>query len=215
VSKDLLRDASTSAVVLMACLPTLLGDFLAWEPESIWLELQHQGVDLPVENRAKIMAAVALRLVPSFYWDGIVFEKTALALDGIAPNADILEEASPARLAWAVVEAAWILRRAKETAYEVGSEPRAYAGVVLARAGYIIAPEQLEFAQHALTRERFHKGELYDEIKTRWAAVDKDRLEQLTLTESPIDVQIARLAVVELHVRERRARAERDLIKVA
>ncbi len=213
MSKELLHDPGTPAVALMACLPKMLGDFLAWEPESIWLELERQGVDVPVENRAKIMAAVALRLVPSFYWDGIVFEKTAIAFDGLEPNPDILEEASPARLAWAVVEAAWILQRAKETAYEIGSEPRAYAGVILARAGFVLAPEQLDFAQPALDRERFHKTSLLDEVKERWARVSKGGLEHLVLHETPVDVQIARLAAVELHVRERRARAERDLSK--
>lgn len=212
MSKDLLRDPSASAVALMAAAKTQLGDFLAWEPESIWLELEHQGVDLPVENRAKIMAGVALRLMPTFYWDGIVFEKTALAFDGVAPNPDILEEASPARLAWAVVEAAWIIRAAKDATWEWGHEPRAYAGVVLARAGFVLAPEQLSFAQNALDRER-PSTHLFDEVKQRWAGVDKTGLEKLTLHETPVDVQIARLAAVELHVRDRRARAERDLTR--
>ena len=191
----------------------LLGDFLTWEPESIWLELEHQGVDLPEGNRAKIQAAIALHLVPSFYWDGIVFEKTAIAFDGLVPNPDILEEASPARLAWAVVEAAWIVRLAKNATWEIGSEPRAYAGVILARAGFVLAPEQLAFAQPTLNRERFHTH-LLDEVKARWAQVSKDNLTALSLQETPVDVQIARLASVELHVRERQARAERDLARV-
>lgn len=214
MSKDLLRDPSASAIALMAAAKTLLGDFLAWEPESIWLELDRQGVDLPVENRAKVMAAIALRMMPTFYWDGIVFEKTALAFDGVLPNPDILEEASPARLAWAAVEAAWIIRTAHDAAWEWGHEPRAYAGVILARAGFVLAPEQLAFAQVALDRER-PSNHLLDEVKQRWAGVDKNGLEKLTLHETPVDVQIARLAAVELHVRERRARAERDLTRTA
>lgn len=212
MSKDLLRDPSAATVALMAAAKTQLGDFLAWEPESIWLELDRQGVDLPAENRAKIMAGIALRLMPSFYWDGIVFEKTALAFDGLLPNPDILEEASPARLAWAVVEADWIIRAAKDASWEWGHEPRAYAGVVLARAGFVLAPEQLSFAQSALDRER-PSTHLLDEVKQRWAGVDKNGLEKLTLHETPVDVQIARLAAVELHVRDRRARAERDLTR--
>lgn len=212
MSKDLLRDPSAAAVALMAAAKAQLGDFLAWEPESIWLELDRQGVDLPAENRAKIMAGIALRLMPSFYWDGIVFEKTALAFDGLLPNPDILEEASPARLAWAVVEADWIIRAAKDASWEWGHEPRAYAGVVLARAGFVLAPEQLSFAQNALDRER-PSTHLLDEVKQRWAGVDKNGLEKLTLHETPVDVQIARLAAVELHVRDRRARAERDLTR--
>lgn len=212
MSKDLLRDPSASAVALMAAAKTRLGDFLTWEPESIWLELDRQGVDLPTENRAKIMAGITLRTVPAFYWDAIVFEKTALALDGVSPNPEILEEAAPAHLAWAVVEAAWIIRAAHDTVWEWGHEPRAYAGVVLARAGFVLAPEQLSFAQNALDRER-PATHLLDEVKQRWAGVDKSGLEKLTLHETPADVQIARLAAVELHVRDRRARAERDLTR--
>jgi hypothetical protein len=215
VSKDLLRDPDTSAVVLMACLPPLLGDFLAWEPESIWLECERQGVDLPEPNRAKIMAAVALHLIPSFYWDGIVFEKTAIAFDGTVPNPEIIEEASPARLAWAVVEAAWILERAKQPPREFESEPRVYAGIIMARAGYMLAPEQLAFAQDVLDRHRPVKNGVYEGVRARWARIDKNGLEKLSLDESPVDVQIARLASVELHVRERRARAERDLARIA
>jgi hypothetical protein len=214
VSKELLRDPDASAVALMKAVHSLLGDFLSWEPESIWLELQHQGVDLPEENRVKILAGVALRLMPSFFWDAVVFEKTAMAFASHPCNPDILEEASPSRLAWAVVEANWIIRAANETTWEWGHEPRAYAGVVLARAGFVLAPEQLSFAQAALERHH-HKTELLDEVKERWARVDKNALEHLVLHETPVDVQIARLAAVELHVRERRAQAERDLARAA
>jgi hypothetical protein len=214
MSKELLCDPDTSAVALMKGVHKRLGDFLAWEPESIWLELEHQGIDLPEENRVKVMAGVALRMMPSFFWDAIVFEKTAMAFAGHPCNPEILEEASPSRLAWAVVEANWIIRTANETSWEWGHEPRAYTGVVLARAGFVLAPEQLSFAQAALERHH-HKTELLDEVKTRWASVDKSGLEHLVLHETPVDVQIARLAAVELHVRERRARAERELARAA
>lgn len=214
MTKDLLRNPDTAAVVLVQAAHVLLGDYLAWEPESIWLELEHQGVVVPVENRAKLMAALTLRLIPSFYWDAIAFEKTAIAFDGVMPNADVLEEASPGRLAWAVVEAEWILQRAKDASWEFSSEPRAYAGVILHRAGFVLAPEQLAFAQPALNRARHH-DHLLEEVKDRWAHVSKDNLEALNLQETQVDVQIARLAAVELHVRQRRARAQRDLACVA
>ena len=213
-AKSLLEDAGTPAVALMRAVTALIGEFLAWEPESIWLELHRQGVDVPEENRARIMAAQTLRLVPSFYWDGIVFEKTALAFAGIMPSADILEEASPARLAWAVVEAAWIIRDGREASWEFQHEPRAYAAVVLHRAGFVQAPEQLSFAQLWLNRER-RDDHLLEDVRARWTRVSKDHLEQLTLGETPEDVQIARLAAVELHVRERRAAVERALARLA
>lgn len=193
----------------------VLGDFISWEPESLWIEIQHQGIDVPTENRAKLMASVALLLVPSFYWDGVVFEKTALALDGIPGNPEILEEATPAQLAWAVVEAAWIVKDARAATWAIESEPRAYAGVVLHRAGFVLAPSQLDFAQHALDRENGPAADdLLRQVKERWARVSIDYLNQLSLEESAVDVQIARLAAVELHVIARRARAQRDLAEV-
>lgn len=212
-AKALLRDDATAAVALLVATHACVGDFLAWEPESIWRELAHQGVMLPDANRAKLSAAIALRLVPAFYWDATVFEKTALALDGRTPNPDILEEASPARLAWAVEEAAWILRRAKDAAWEFGHEPRAYAGVILTRAGFVLAPPALAFAQPALDRARGH-DHLRDEVRTRWDALDKTALEHLALQETAVDVQLARLAAVELHVQACRARATAALARV-
>lgn len=213
-AKSLLEDAGTPAVALVRAATATIGEFLVWEPESIWLELHRQGVDLPEENRARIMAAQTLRLVPSFYWDALVFEKTALAFAGVMPAPDILEEASPARLAWAVVEAAWIIRDFREASWEFQHEPRAYTGVVLNRAGFVLAPEQLAFAQTWLNRERRH-DHLLEDVRARWARVSKDHLEQLTLGETPEDVQIARLAAVELHVRERRGAVERALARLA
>lgn len=210
---ELLRTPGTSAVALLQAAGKQLGDFLAWEPESIWLELEHQGIDVPECSRARLMATVALRLVPAFYWDAIVFEKTAVAFDGCSPHPDILEEATPAQLAWATEEAAQILRRLNEPAWEFQHEPRAYAGVILARAGFALAPEPLSFAQIELDRH-VRDATLRNEVAERWARVSKDHLEQLSLGETRVDVQIARLAAVELHVRERRRAAEQELSRL-
>lgn len=213
-AKRLLSDPKTSAIAIADALKRVLGDYLAWEPESIWLELSRAGIELPDDNRAKAMAALTLRLVPSFYWDALVFSKTAIAFDGMLANADVLDEASPAMMAWAVDEAGWLLRRANEATWEFGHEPRAYAGIILARAGFVLAPEPLAFAQKALDHIR-HEDDLRDEVAARWARTNRHALADLALTESRIDVQIARLAAVELHVRDRRAAAERELAELA
>jgi hypothetical protein len=210
---ELIKAPETSAVALYQAVHKLLGDFLAWEPESIWLELEHQGIEVPDPNRAKLMAALTLRLIPGFYWDAIVFEKTAVALAGHFPHPDILEEATPAQLAWAVEEAAWVLRLMNDAAVEFQHEPRAYAGVVLARAGFVLAPSQLEFAQLALHNQT-HDGKLRDDVAERWSRASKDHLEQLSLGEDRIDVQIARLAAVELYVRDKRKAAELELTRL-
>ena len=107
-AKRLLQAPETAAVALLPACKRLLGDMLTWEAESIWLELERRGLDVPVNNRVKLQAALTLHFVPSFYWDGIVFGNTAIAFDNEVPNPEALEEASAAQLAWAVKEAAWV-----------------------------------------------------------------------------------------------------------
>jgi hypothetical protein len=208
--KKALLDASSSASVLMRAARRALGDFISWEPESIWLTLDRDGVDVPEVNRAKLMAAVALRLVPAFYWDGVIFEKTAIAMDDRTPNPDTLEEASPAQLAWAVVDSARVLSDADEAAWEFDSEPIAYAGAILYRAGFVLAPEQLSFAQEKLDRERRH-DHLIEDVRDAWARLDKSKLAEIEFEETPLEVQLARLAAVELHVRDKRAATQAAL----
>jgi len=209
-ARDLLRSRDTSAVALDRAAEIVLGNHLAWEPESIWVELARQDVDVPAEARDRLMAALALRLVPAFYWDAIVFANTCTAFSGRPAHVEILEEASPAAMAWAMTEADWIRERRDEQRLAVEHEPTAYVAVVLDRAGYVLAPSQLSFAQDALDRRRPTSG-LLEATRRRWAELDKGSLENLALQETAVDVQIARLAVVELHVRRRRAAAEAEL----
>lgn len=212
-AKDMLASRTASAVALCRAADMALGDHLDWEPESTWVDLDRQGVIVPVEARDRLMAAIALRLVPAFYWDAIVTANTAVAFDGRPAHVEILEEASPAALAWAMVEAAWIRRRHDLEALRPEHEPIAYVAVVLDRAGLVLAPDQLSFAQDALDARRPRSG-LLDDVRQRWSGVDRARLADLALQETPVDVQIARLAAVELHVRARRSAAEAELARL-
>ncbi len=212
-TKDILASRTTSAVALCRAADMALGDHLSWEPESIWVDLDRQGVTVPVEARDRLMAAIALRLVPAFYWDAMVTANTAVAFDGRPAHVEIVEEASPGALAWAIVEAAWIRRRYDLEALQPEHEPIAYVAVILDRAGFVLAPEQLSFAQDALDARRSKSG-LLDDVRQRWSGIDKGRLVDLALQETPVDVQIARLAAVELHVRSRRASAESELARL-
>ncbi len=211
-ARRLLSIESTSAVALLAAAEVFLGgEFLLWEPETVWLELQHRGVSILPVGRAKLEAVRALLLVPSFYWDAIVFEKTALAFDGHVPNPDALEEATVAQLAWAVKEAAWVATHVGEAAKAFEHEPAAYSAVVMHRDGFILAPEQLAFAQDLLDNVNETDNALKTEVREKWAALDKSTMDVHAFDESFAGVQLARLAAVELHVREREDRAAADL----
>lgn len=208
-SKVVLDEDAPAVAVLTALFKVLPGSFLEWEPESIWIELERQGIDVPLPNRARAAAAITILWVPSFYWDAVTFEKTALAFDGRPPHPDILEEATPAQLAWAVVEAAWIRKLWGHHAVEFRHEPGVYAATVLHRDGYARAPEQLSFAQALLDRMNPDGEALATEVRRRWD--DGADAKDSSFDESPVGVQLARLAAVRLHVEERRAAAERML----
>lgn len=212
-AKDLLASRTTSAVALCRAAEIVIGDHMAWEPETLWIELEHQGVIVPSETRDRLMAAITLRLVPAFYWDAVVLANTAVAFDGRPVHVEILEEAPPSALAWAMVEAAWIRRRHGLETLQPEHEPIAYVSVVLDRAGFVLAPEQLSFAQNALDARRPRSGLLHD-VRQRWSGINKGRLADLPLEETPVDVQIARLAAVELHVRSRTTAAEAELARL-
>lgn len=212
-AKELLGSRETSAVALCRAAETVLGDYLEWEPESLWIELSRQDVDMPAEARDRLMAATTLRLVPAFYWDAIVLANTAAAFDGRPAHVEILEEASLGSLAWAMTEAGWIRRRYDLQELVPEHEPIAYVAVILDRAGLVLAPSQLSFAQDALDA-RLPRSGLLEDARRRWTGIDKDGLDKLVLGETAIDIQVARLAAIEMHVRSRRAAAEAELVRL-
>ena len=57
-AKKALRQEESCASVCVAAVNLLHRQhWLLWEPETLWLELDREGVDVPVGNRGQIMAA--------------------------------------------------------------------------------------------------------------------------------------------------------------
>ena len=203
-------DAATASAVFRAATLLVGRQLLTWEPESIWLELLDQGVDLSEVNRDKLMAVSTLIQIPSFYWEVNAFENTALAFNSINVLPESLQEASPAQLSWAVYEAE-LLMRAEGHDPEFDYEPARYAAVSMHRAGYIVAPELLVFAQQELDKlTRGQKDTAQDVIK-RWDAMDKTKLDTEKFEESSVGVQLSLLAVSHLYVNERAERYASEL----
>jgi len=196
------------ATTLLFAMKQLLGDYcIIWEPESLWLELEDHGIDMPRINRDKFLAASSLVQSPAFYWDGNVFEKTTMAFNNILSDPEILQEASPAELSWAVFEA----KKLRELDMDFDYEPMGYAAVCMHRAGLQVAPEELAFAQAELERMNLTGKEMIEEIRSKWGALDKADLAVVDLSEDPIDVQVAQLVVVELYMQDRRKRYKKEL----
>ena len=209
-AKRILEDEEATATGVSRSAEMLLGHQIRnWEPESIWLELEDKGVDVPQLNRDKLLAVNSLLIAPAFYWDANIFEKTALAFNNEPVIPELLQEASPGQLSWAVYEAELLMyREGLDPHFDY--EPTNYAAVVLHRDGFILAPELLVFAQEELDKlTRGHK-DLQDKVKQRWEKVDKAKLDTLELEEEPVDVQLGLLSSVWLYVHERAERYRQD-----
>jgi len=213
---QLLADAGASASGCLQAFELLCGEgFRAWEPETLWLTLDRLGVDLPVVNRDKILAGITLGIVPAFWWEVHAFENTVLAFNGLVSLPEALQEATPAQMAWGVFEAEMIYRDLGDEEPEFDREPVLYAATVLHRAGYVRAPDLLHFAQREL--DRFNKngsGLTVAEVDAAWKTLKRQALEERSLGETALDVQLGRLASVELHVEEMLKRYRADLAKL-
>lgn len=201
-AKDRLQSASTCAYVLGKTLDVILPEFELMEPESIWISLDKMGVNLPVVNQAKIHAYIALKIMPAFYWDALVFEKTAIAFSNEIPTPDHVEEATPEQLACAVIEAGKIVT----TVHEFDTEPKRYTAVVLHRNGFVLAPEVLSFSQNyldILNKNSPLKSKVSESWKTFKISLDSKVQD---LKENEVDVQLYRLASVQLHVEDMQRR---------
>jgi lambda repressor-like predicted transcriptional regulator len=198
-TKSLLESDTTHTKVLFDVVKRELGDFIAWEPESIWTELKAKGYSLSDLNKSKILAAITLKLMPAFYWDAHVFELTALALNDVEPNPEIYNEAYPEHLAWAVIEAG-LLTDTREFMHE----PIGYTATVLHRAGFVVAPEELSFCQSVLDSLN-NDSALKKEVMDAWRVLPRKDIHNHPFDETPVGVQLARLASVAAHVESRRA----------
>ena len=219
VAAELLRDPNSSATGCFQAMSLLCGpEARAWEPETLWLTLDRQGVDLPVVNRDKVMAAVTLTMVPAFWWDVQAYENTALAFNNVVSNPHVMQEATPAQLAWGVYEAELIFSQQSDLKGEpeFDREPVVYTATVLHRAGYIKAPDLLSFAQRALDRlTKSGSSVTKDEVTHAWQDIKKQKLADRQWGSSALEVQLIRLASVELHIQERLSRYKADLQKLA
>lgn len=208
-AKTLLRAETTSAIALQLAARKLLGSgYTSWEPETIWIELEHQGVELPPVNRDKLQAVITLDLVPSFYWDAVVFEKTALAFNDLRADPEVLDEATPEQLAWAVEEAEHVRSAYGEGPFEFDHEPKVYAATVLHRRGMVLAPPQLKFCQATLDVLVREPG-----LKGRVEAADVHGPDH-PFPETSEGVQLAHLAAIRAYVQERQTRTAQDLAQL-
>jgi len=201
-AKALVQDEQTTASACYYALDLLLGPtWQAWEPESIWLELDDDGLDIPVINREKIMAVRSLFTTGRFWFDAQAFEKTAISFNNEYNTHVGVEDAPVAFINWAVFEADLLHKEVEKMTLEFDREPTNYTAIQLHREGYLITPEMLSWAEPYLTKLNCcGNDELNKKIRQLWASVPTDEdLTGVRFTETVIGVQLARQAVVRVH----------------
>ncbi len=213
--KSLLSDENTCASAVLYAAEKLLGPgVFLWEPQTIWLELKHQGIDLPVSNREKLMAARNLVTTGRFWYDASVFEKTCTAFNDEESQFEGVEDVPVMCLDWAVWEAHEIAKHYSilETA-EFDRECTSYCSIQLYRENFVIAPEQLTWVQDSLDRHYPKEvTKLQKIVKDGWAAAPRssEKLRNAAFPETPEGVQVAHLAAVQHYFNLRKEQYIKD-----
>lgn len=198
-------DSRCAAVLYAATRSAYSLDVLSWEPETLWLTMEKDGIDLSVANRDKLLAAIALIVNPQFYWDHIVFENTVHAFSGNISNPDVIQECHPAEMAWTVYEADTIRGMDPEGKgdLEFDEDVQQYIAVCLKRSGYICAPPELKFAEDNLASMQPDESKfLRKEVLDAWAKLDKGALRRTEFAENPLGVNLSRLAGTYVYVED-------------
>ncbi len=199
---------ASACVRAMRCL--LQQDWLLWEPETLWLEIDRMGVDVPVGNRAQIMAARNLYTTGRAWYDAHAFAAMAICFNNEEPLNFGIEEAPVHYMNWAVFEAEQIYRELESATGlpDFDREPSAYVAVQMYREGLVLAPEHLMFADDELVAYFKRNDEAMarrEKVKKGWA--DRPKSEELLRSpfpETAAGVQLARLAAIQSYFIRRR-----------
>jgi hypothetical protein len=207
-----LRDPEVAPSVAWKAVKKLLGVTCeAWEFDTIRIELGRRNVDTTDSLMAKLFGAMTIATSNAWTYDHDVFFAFAVACSGVSADAEALHHPTPEELCWAVSEIHAIrgIKPSDDEGFDPDTIDPAIA-VVLHDDGYVVAPDELEFAQDALDKLNKHGAnfDLKSEVLEAWKTVGKIPLaglhKQLSqLDEEPAEVQIHRLGDCKLYVAER------------
>jgi hypothetical protein len=202
-SAKLLNDSSTSASLLVLAATNLLGpSCITFDPDSLWSLLNdHHNIDLSHENRNKLLSAMLLLDLPIFLWDVDAFANTISAFADEIPDTTTTRPVSPFDLAWGVTEAFFLLDHSGMSDASLDREPCVYTAACLHDEGMIVPPNLLGFATESL--EVLNRGGLEissEEVRDTWDELDKSKLGARTFSETVLDTQLAKLAIVREHM---------------
>jgi hypothetical protein len=172
-------------------------DWVFWEPETCWSEIERVFHVTPSELVAnKLNALKAYLRNDLFYTDATVFENIVLATNDLFIDPAVLQVASPEEMVYAIK----VLRPTREGPLPAfGKEIIAYVQVACKSVGLLRYPEELKFAQPTYQAPL---SMLVDQIKPIY--VEKDKLDLTNIEQ----VQGSKLYTVELYAAEKFARMD-------
>lgn len=194
-----------AAITLLASLRNLYGiESLYWEPETLWLTLNRDGIDLDVIARDKVQAAISLVINPSFFWDSLVFQRTVQSLNDVLYDPETLQECSPAHMAWSMYEAQLIRSiHGHVSVIELDEDVQQYAAVCCCRDGLIFPPQELlQIADNIRKMLPDKTSALITTVKNSWEHIPKTSLDQRVFEENPVGIQTAKLASIYIYIKD-------------
>lgn len=212
LSEQILADCTSSATAVLIAARHLLGPtFTAYEPESIWLQ-----TDTCPLNRDKLMAGIALDVMPSFYWDYRVFAATTHALNDEGVSPDSVPQCTPEQMAWSVFEAELLfaLNDDQNTRPDYDQAVQNYMAVCLFDEGYVYPPVGLSDTVDELEKMT---GDDWKDLRQKtskaWAELPKDKLTSTKFEDNALGAQLTRLAGCWVYVTSRAERLREELAK--
>lgn len=212
-AKRLIADPDATAPALYAACNCLLGPtWRAWEPETIWHELdRHGGAEV---NHAKVTAVAAVAQTGAPWWSWQGFAACADSFSGTPIDPSGLVPPEPTELAAAVPELQLLYAMAagsEDGMPEWSDEVEAYIAAALAYHGFCVAPSELAFVQSRLEKLLSPEGcATAAEAKKETAAEGESK----DSTPTAVSVARERLAHVAEYVRERQERCADQLEKL-
>lgn len=197
--------------IVLICLRGLFGSsFYVWEPESLFLELVDNGVDVDDLLMDKIGAGMALAVQPSFLWDARVFENFCLVANDIELEGNIIQGLEVPQICWGVVEGLDILRREQPEANNLSFDYpiELYAAAAMHLNHYMLAPDELSFCQEELDNYNSNEemGRVIEEDWNKFYEEYEEKEGKISLEDMPEDlitVQLKKLLGCKLYIKER------------
>lgn len=219
IARTLLRESQgKSAVTLFMCIRNLYGiEAFFWEPETLWLTLEKDGLDISNEARDKILGAITLIRHPAFFWDNLVFQRTVQSFSDECYDPECLQECHPAHMSWTMYEATLIrgLDPDEKEVPEVDEDVQQYIAVCLKRAGFVYPPMYLLFvADNLEAMLPASQRDFIALVKKTWEHLDKKALREREFSEEPLDVQLAQLASCYLYVKDQAEAMAEDVLSI-